>query len=342
MKKNNPVPAPKKILIVRLDRIGDVVLSTPVIKALRAAYPDSHIAFLVRPYAADAVIGNPYLDEVITFNKERTFSFAMGLRKKKFDMAVILHPTERTHWIAFLAGIPIRVGYDLKMGILLTRRVPHTKQYGLKHEIDNGLDILRYVGIENKERELYFPINSQSEIKIANMFARNHIQAGDKVVVINPSASCRSKMWRPENFAILGDKLVEKFGAKIIVLGDTADIAISDSVTNAMKKPSINLAGKTTVSDIASILKRAKLFISNDSGPVHIARAIGTPVIAIFGRSDRGLSPKRWGPTGPHDLVIHKDAGCEICLAHNCIIAFKCLELVTPAEVIQAASTILS
>lgn len=115
--KNGVHNKKNRILVIRLDRIGDVVLSTPVIKALRTAYPDSRITFLVRPYAADAVIGNPHLNEVITFDKERTFAFAMGLRKKKFDMALILHPTARTHWIAFFAGIPVRVGYDNnKMG----------------------------------------------------------------------------------------------------------------------------------------------------------------------------------------------------------------------------------
>jgi heptosyltransferase-2 len=296
----------------------------------------------VRPYAVDAVKGNPYLDEVITFDKERTFAFAMEIRKKKFDTALVLHPTSRTHWIVFLAGIPVRVGYDSKkMGMLLTKRVPHGKQYGLKHEIDYTLDLLRYIGIEPKERALHFPISSQSEKKVENLFAKNHISPKDTVIVMNPSASCRSKMWRAANFAKAGDSLVEQFGAKIIVIGDIREIMIADSVCNSMKKPSINLAGKTTVSDIASILKRARLFISNDSGPVHIASAVGTPVISIFGRSNRGLSPKRWGPSGQRDIVLHKDAGCDVCLAHNCAISFKCLELITPDEVLKAATKIL-
>lgn len=333
----------KRILVIRLDRIGDVVLSTPVAKALRAAYPDSRITFLVRPYAADIVKGNPYIDEVITYDKERTLSFAMSLRKKKFDMALILHPTSRTHWIVFLAGIPVRLGYDnKKMGMLLTKRVPHGKQYGLKHEIDYNLDLLRHIGVEPSERELRFPLNSASEKKIESLFAGNHIGPEDTVVVINPSASCRSKMWRPANFSKVSDSLVERFGAKIIIIGGAKDTASADMLANSMRKASINLAGRTTVADIASILKRARLFISNDSGPVHIACAVGTPVISIFGRSDRGLSPKRWGPIGKKDIVLHKDPGCEVCLAHNCIINFKCLELITPDEVLQAAAAILS
>ena len=103
----------------------------------------------------------------------------------------------------------------------------------------------------------------------------------------------------------------------------------------------INLSGKTTIGDIASLLKRSRLFVSNDSGPVHIGCAVGTPVIAIFGRSDRGLSPERWAPSGKHDVVMHKSVGCEICYAHNCKTGFKCLDSITASEVLDAAGKIL-
>ena len=112
-------------------------------------------------------------------------------------------------------------------------------------------------------------------------------------------------------------------------------------MTTPSKKNCVNLSGKTSVADVASVLRRVKLFISNDSGPVHISCAVGTPVIAIFGRSDRGLSPSRWGPTGERDIVLHKDVGCDECLAHNCNKKFKCLEAVTVDEVLAAAAKIL-
>ncbi|MBI4974600.1 MAG: glycosyltransferase family 9 protein, partial [Candidatus Omnitrophica bacterium] len=133
----------KKILIIRLDRIGDVLLSTPVIKAVREAKPASHIAFMVQPYCREVVEGNPYLNEVIIYDKEEAekgilgnLTFILNLHRHRFDLAIILHPTNRTHIITFLAGIPERVGYDKKMGWLLTKRIPHAKQFGLKHEID--------------------------------------------------------------------------------------------------------------------------------------------------------------------------------------------------------------
>jgi len=338
----------KKILIVRLDRIGDVLLSTPVIKALRSAYPDSYLSFMVRPYAREVVEGNPGLNSVMVYDKEGgekglfgNLKFIWRLRKERFDLALILHPTVRAHLVTALAGIPERIGYDKKKGFLLTKRIPHTKQFGLKHEIEYALDILKYIGVDAKDKTLYMPIQGECEDRAKDILARNGIRDSDAIIVINPGASCASKRWSAERFAKLADSLVAGRGAKILIISGSADKDFGDRVASFMTKRHLNLSGKTTIGDIASILRRARLFISNDSGPVHVACAVGTPAIAIFGRSDRGLSPKRWGPTGKGDVVLHKDVGCEVCLAHNCQRGFKCLEAITVEEVLAAADKIL-
>lgn len=339
----------KRILIVRLDRIGDVVLSTPVIKGLRDAYPDSHIAMMVRPYAREIVEGNPYLNEVIIYDKDGrhggivgNFKFIQELKDKKFDIAIALHPTNRTHIVLKLAGIPERIGYDRKAGFLLTKRIPHTKQFGMKHEIDYALDILKYIGIEPKDRTLYMPVNGVSERKIEGILKENGVKDSDILIAINPGASCASKRWGIENFADVANGLIEKYGAKVVVISGRSDRHFGDKLASFITRDCINLSGKTGIGDIASLLRRAKLFISNDSGPVHIGCAVGIPVIAIFGRSDRGLSPERWGPSGKHDVALHKSVSCEICYAHNCKSGFKCLDSITPAEVIAAAGKILN
>lgn len=323
-------------------------MSTPVIKAVRDAYPNSYIAFMVQPYSADVVSGNPYLNEVIVYDKDgehksllKTIQFAIGLRNRGFDLALLLHPTNRTHMIAFLAGIPERIGYDRKLGFLLTKMIPHTKQFGLKHERDYALDIVRYIGIEPADKSLYMPINELSERRVKQLLAERGIASGEKVVVLHPGASCPSKRWKPERFALVADKLADKYGVKIVIISSSQDKAFGDAVASLMRKPYANLSGQTSVADLASVLKRGQLFISNDSGPVHIACAVGTPVISIFGRNDRGLSPLRWGPTGSRDIILHKEVGCEICLAHNCRIGFKCLEAITVEDVVSAAGRIL-
>ena len=166
---------PKKILIVRTDRLGDVILSTPVIENLRKNFPKSYIAFMCRPYTKDALEGNPYLDEVLVYDKYDqhknlggTIEFVKMLRKKKFDWAIILHPTNRVHLVTFLATIPVRIGWNKDMSFLLTKKIPHTKQQGKKHEMEYTLDILKELDIPITSKKLYFPIQPQAEQKWQN------------------------------------------------------------------------------------------------------------------------------------------------------------------------------
>lgn len=335
----------KRILVIRLDRIGDVILSTPVVRALRKAYPGGFIGCMVRPYCREIVEGNPYIDEAIIYDKESGLQgladIVTRLRREKFDLALILHPTRRTHLIAFLAGIPERVGYDAKWGGLLTKRVPHAKQFGLKHERDYTLDLVRYIGVEPHDTALDLPVKAASERKVEDLLAKAGVRPGEPLVVLHPGASCPSKRWPADRFAKAGAALASRRGARVVVVAGPGEKAAGDSVAAAIGDRAINLAGSTTVADLASLFRRASLVISNDSGPVHIACAVGTPVIAIFGRNDRGLSPLRWGPTGPRDVVLHKEVGCEVCLAHRCARGFACLAAVTVDEVVAAALRIL-
>lgn len=341
-------PIFRRILIVRTDRIGDVILSTPVIKALRDTYPSAYIAMMVGPYAKEIVEGNPYLDDVIIYDKDnkhkswqRSFKFAQNLKKKKFDLAIVLHPTNRAHLITFFAGIPKRIGYNRKLGFLLTDQIKHTKQRGEKHELEYNLDLLHYLGIEPQDKNLFLPIKPESEIWAQDLLKHEGIQEADRLLAIHPAASCKSKIWPVERFSEAAEKLMEKYSFKALLIAGPKDIALANDVAKNMHSPMINLAGKTSVSQLASVLKRCSLFISNDSGPVHIASAVGTPVISIFGRNQAGLSPKRWGPLGLKDRIIHKEVGCIECLAHNCTKEFACLRAITVDDVVNAADSIL-
>lgn len=338
----------KRILIVRTDRIGDVLLSTPVIKAMRDNYPNAYIAMMVSPYAKDIVEDNPYLDAVIIYDKDgkhkswgRSFKFARNLKKKKFDLALILHPTNRAHLVTFLAGIPERIGYNRKLGFLLTKKIEHTKQLGQKHELEYNLDLLKVLGIKVFDKTLFMPIRKDSE-KWADDFLREKgISAADKLLAIHPGASCPSKVWPNERFAQVADSLSAKYGFKVLVISGPKDVALAQSVVKNMQKPAFNAGGRTSVSQLASLLKRCILLISNDSGPVHIASAVGIPVISIFGRSQKGLSPNRWGPVNKKGRVLHKEAGCIECLAHNCEKSFACIKAITIDDVLNMADSIL-
>jgi heptosyltransferase II len=336
----------KKILLARTDRLGDVVLTTPAIKAVRDAYPDAYIAMVVRPYTQQVVQGNPYLDEVIVYDKYRrhrsifsTMIFALNLRKRGFDRAIIFHPTNRMHLIAYIANIPRRIGYDNKLGFLLTDRIRNLKYQGLKHEKDYTLDVLKALGIESDENELYMSLTDLSIKQADNILSEHGVKKYDRIVVMHPGASCASKIWPYERFAKLADMLSHKYGVKIVIVGGNheKDIFCAEKVSRFMQEQAVLLSGVLDIGQLAAVLKRAIVFISNDSGPVHVAVAMGTRVIDIFARAQPGLSPKRWGPLHEHDIVIHRDVGCnDRCAAHNCSKGFACIRAIGVDDVYDA------
>jgi heptosyltransferase II len=337
----------KRVLIVRTDRVGDVILSTPVIKALRGAYPGAYLAMVVRPYTRVIVEGNPYLDEVILYDKEglekgwlSTLRFSRTLAKNKFDLAIVLNPSNRSNLIPFLAGIPKRVGYNRKLGWLLTDRIKDIKSEGKKHEIEYNLDLVRTLGVQPGDTSSFMPIAPESEKWAETIFLKENITSSDRLAVINPGASDNSKMWMPERFAQVANKLFEK-GMKIVILGGPGDKKVCQEVIDRLLCPHINLVGNNDISQAASFLRRCSLFISSDTGPMHIASSCAVPVVAILGRSQPGLSPLRWGPHNANSGFVHKDVGCINCLAHDCRKNFLCLQAITVEDVLELAEKLL-
>jgi len=185
------------------------------------------------------------------------------------------------------------------------------------------------------------PIRPEAENSVEALLSQEDINKSDRLIAIHPSASCPSRIWPNERFAQVADKLIEKYAFKVLVIAGPKHILLAQNVIKHMHHPAINLAGKISLAQLASVLKRCKLFISNDSGPVHLASAVGVPVISIFGRNQKGLSPKRWGPVGSKGRILHKEVGCIKCLAHNCTKDFACLKAITVDEVLSAADSLL-
>jgi len=328
--------------------LGDVLLSTPVVEAMRDKFPEAYIAFMVRPEWKDAVKNNPYLDEVILYDKYgaqkgflSTVRFALGLKKKKFDTGIALHPTNRVHIMMFVAGIPVRIGYDRNLPFLLTERAPHRKQEGEKHEADYNFDMLNSAGIHitRSARKPYMVTDENEKRQVDSVLKDAGL--GEKIIAVHAGASCPSKRWPPERFAEAADVLGERCGCEIALIGGSETEEFSKKVMSTMKRRAHDLTGMFLVGELAEFLSRCKMLISNDSGPVHVSVAVGTPAVVIFGRNIPGLSPRRWGPLGERDKVLHTDKGCEICLAHNCTREFRCLKAITPEDVIRAATEVI-
>src|SRR3989338_5059384 len=284
-----------RVLIIRIDRIGDVVLSTPVIEAARRANPGARIAFMTRPFTKDIVAGNPYLDEVILYDKSRTITFALGLRKKKFDIVLILHPNNRANWIAFLAGIPIRVGYGKKTPWLLTKCVSYLNHQGLKHETEYICDVARAAGIpcDTQDIKPFMAVSKEAEVRIDHFLKSNGITVNYKLAAIHATASCPSKTWPYRRFAELADRLISEKGYKIVI----EDVRAADAIQKDMKNKAI-LLKDSTLQEAAALFKRCRFLVTTDNGLAHIAGALGTPFIIFFGRKQPALGPARWRPVG--------------------------------------------
>jgi len=340
---------PKRILVIRLDRIGDVVLSLPVVQTLRRQFPQAYIAMMVRAECADLVRGHPAVDDVIAYKKSGghktlwgNVQFARRLRRFGFDTALILHPSNRSHWIPWLAGIPVRIGYARKVPRLLTHRLPHRKQEGAKHESAYSLELLSFFGIDPSPGMMpVVAIRPDARERAAALLAAGGIGPGDTLVAVHPSASCISKRWPPERFAEVADRLVRERGVRICLVASAADSPAVAQTSQAMRSPHLNLAGQLSLGELAAVLDRCRLLVSNDSGPVHIAAGVGTPVVDIFGRNNRGLSPMRWAPLGEGHVILHREVGCVTCLAHRCDIEFLCLTTLAVDDVCQAALSVL-
>lgn len=338
----------KRILVTRTDRLGDLILSTPVFESLRRHFPSAHLACLTFLENRAVVEGNPYLNEVILYDKlgsERSgwgnVRFARQLARKHFDAVIHLHPTNRMHWVSWLAQIPIRIGYRKKNAWALTHSIEDRKSEGQKHEWEYNFDLLKFLGVEKPAAAgLHFPLRQIDRSSLEFLLRNLDFDWRKPYAVLNPSASCPSKVWPADRFGKLSDELQERYGLQTVVIGAQHDRSIGKRVKDCASRPLTDLSGKLSLGMLGWLLKNALVLISNDSGPVHLARAVGTPVLSIFGRNLAGLSPRRWGPVGEGGRVIHKEVACEVCLAHRCQINFLCLDVVSVQDVLNEVGSL--
>ena len=336
------MPAPyKKILFVRTDRIGDVLVSTPALQALRKAYPDAWISAMVAPAAYPALELNPNVDEVLVYDKRarwgRQFQFWRQLRSRRFEIAVIAHCTNPVNWLVYLSGIPERIGYARRAGYLLTTALPNLKVLGEKHEAEYILDLVEKVGAKRVDPIVTFRFDPEDASFAAGMLRKMGIGEKLPVVAVHAGSSSPSKRWPKEYFAQLIARLARRDDMRVILVGGTQEMSLShEIIPEGMEHRVVDFTGLFNLRELGAVLARCALLVSADSGPVHVAAGVGTPNLTIFGRSRPGLGPKSWGPLGPGNRVIQKDVGCTECLADDCKIDLKCLKELGVEEVYQA------
>lgn len=339
------------ILLIQTGFIGDVVLSTPVISAIAAKYPGASIDFLTTPQAADLVRHHPQLNAVLVFDKRGARSGIRGLREmaaelrsRKYDIVFSLHKSWRTGALVWLSGIPVRYGFRrAKLRFLYTRSAVRED---LHHEVLRNLAVLRGAGFEPAELPKQMHIEIPQETRAA-MSARLADFSNRGYAAIAPGSVWATKRWTPEGFAGVAAGLINQ-GRGVVIIGAAADDAGADKLIQAldpsMRGSVINLVGKATLLESAAVIAGAELLVSNDSAPLHIASATGTPVVAVFCATVPGFGFGPWEV--PHECVGVDSLSCRPCAPHggqSCPLGtYACQHELSAAAVLGAARRVLS
>ncbi len=312
MSKSN-TSAIKKILAIRTDRFGEFTLTLPAIHSLREAFPDSRLIVMANPYSAQLIEASPDVDGIIKYEAS-AYSGLRGImrlvreiRKFNFDAAIIFNPKKDFNIAAFLARIPLRIGYNRKWGFLLNRRMADLKYLGLKHEVEYNFDLIKLIGVLPKK--IIFPVMfSKNEADYAkDILSKAGAGNVSSAIAIHPWTSDPIKQWPIDFFIQLARMLAAEFGQKMFLIGGKDEETLAADFIKRSGISVINLVGRLTLRQLAALLKECRLLVSGDSGPVHVACAVGTPVAAIFRNDIPGKSPRRWGPWGEGNTVIEKN-----------------------------------
>jgi len=351
---------PGNILVVQPNWVGDAVMATPALRALRELYPDSKITYLARRYVKPIFMGMPWCDRLISYRTGRTraragkgiVDLAARLRAGRFDMAVLLTNSFQSALICKVARIRRVVGYDRDgRGFLLTDKLLAAKERGKfvpTPIVRYYLGIPRYLGSTSRDTRLELFVTAGQRIAAQRLLAaagldplleRPGANGRLPLILLNPGAQYgEAKCWLPEHFAALADRLIEDLGATVLLSGAPRERRILDAVKRHMKRAAVDLpAHGLTLGALKEVVRRCDLIITNDTGPRHIAAAFGVPVVTVFGPTD-----PRWTEIEfAHERKVAVKVFCGPCQKKRCPLDHRCMTRISPAMVFEAATALL-
>lgn len=356
----------KKILVINPFGIGDVIFSTPLVDVLKKEFPDAHIAYICNERVSELMAADPRLSRIFVYEKDeyrslwnhskiacinKIIGFLKDIKKEKFDISIDLSLGYQYSMYLKLAGIRKRLGFNYRnRGKFLTDKVD-MRDFDDKHVIEHYLDILRLLNINMKDHSVrphVYTTNAGIE-NADRVLKKGGISRGDLLVGLVPGCGASwgkdaiYRRWDKKNFAIVADMLMEKYGAKIILLGDAKEADICDDIESMVKGRLVNRCGKTTIGDFLGLMSRCALIITNDGGPLHMAVGLGVKTVSIFGPVDE----KVYGPYPPgddHIVVSKKYMPCRPCykkFKYNKCENRACLNSITAEDVMKAVEGIL-
>ncbi|MDD5436093.1 MAG: glycosyltransferase family 9 protein [Candidatus Omnitrophica bacterium] len=313
----------KRILVITLSNVGDIILTTPVIKALAKEFPGIRLDVMVGPQGKEIFEKDPHVFKVIIYDKHLPIGqkrrLQLKLKKLKYDLVVDIRNTV----------FPLLIGPRFRTATI--QNFPHH----IIHRKLRHLYRLKSVGIEKMEESPYIHTTSQDDEYIDRMLKENDIV--DPIVVMNAGAKSHLKRWTAGGFAEVAERLMAECRASVVFVGLNEDEAIVKEVISRMNRKPHNFVNKTNIRQLASLLKRSRLLITNDSAPLHLGCAVGVKVVALFGPTD----PRKYGPTGEFDVVITEKLSCAPCECAQCARNYECMRLISPDAVFDAAKMMI-
>ncbi len=321
-----------EILVVKLSAIGDVVHTLPALESIRAAYPESHITWLVEENAQDIIRGHPCLDYIIVSKRKRwmrgllrrrtclqtlgeIISFIKELRDRKYDLVIDFQGLFKSGILTILSGGKRRIGYDKTREfsyVFLNERIPPCDPD--LHAVDRYLNLAGNLGGEVSGPGSLIPVAKKDVAYVKEFLGNNGIYGSHRIIAVHPGSGWATKLWDQEKFGPLCDRIIDAFDTRIIFTGDKNDRSMIEKITSEMRGKVFNSAGMLSLRELAHLLSLADLMITTDTGPMHIASAMDTPVVAIFGPT----APWRTGPYGEGHTVIRSDLACSPCFKKKC------------------------
>jgi heptosyltransferase II len=338
-----------KILVRATNWVGDAIMSIPALCAIRQRWPEAQITILARPWVAELYRGQPFVDRVIALKRasgspaamERT---ARGLRGEKFDSAILLQNAFSAAWLVWRAKIPQRIGYARDgRSFLLTEAIRVPKRGEIPtHEVFYYLELLRRAGWAKAIPEVTqislclaagAPETAEARLREAG------VRVGKKRIALAPGAAYGSaKCWPAERFAATADALIDEFDLDVILFGASSEIEICRQIADRMHHRPVVLAGQTSIGELPAFFSRCNLFIGNDSGAMHVAAAVGVPVVAVFGSTD----PHGTAPVTSLKKLVQHPVACSPCFLRQCPIDHRCMVRVPVKDVRDAAALSLA
>ena len=335
--------APERILVIKLDHLGDVLLATPVFSNLRRAYPNAELHALTGAWTRVVLEKHPDVNKVIEYNSPAfcrtgqstsfrgTFKLYRELRREKYDLMVELRGDWRTVWFAFGRLTPKRLS---RAALQIANRLGFA-QFSGTHETTRNLDVLKQAGIPTPVQTAIFSVTAEDKKWASDFLTTYRIERQRPLIAIHPGSPIPLKRWLFDRYAELADWLIAQKRAQILFVGVEDEIPIITEIQALMRGESINVAGRTTLAQLASILHTCNVFIGNDSGPMHLAAGVGTQTIGLYGPGD----PTRFGPMGEKCQTIRRRSDCP-CVGTTCRFGKAgCMSEIQVTDVIQTLET---